>query len=469
MKRGNIIPVIIDIIPLRRIAATIRVIPEIAQQLSGILKRLRDPMIPGRPTTAYAAVRCIGMTLLIIALQFEQAHALELSGHVKPQLTVVNIPSKSLLQDFSDDPAIDTNLDLRLNLSDSSGQWSWRSDYQMLAGQGDQLELRQQYPNLGFNPVTFADDRKRVFDLSHRISDQDDRVVTLRLDRLYLGHSSDKTVFKAGRQAVSWGNGLIYNPVDFFNPFDPTAIDTEYKTGDDMLYAQYLLDSGDDVQAVLVGRRDEDDDVSADDSSLAFKYHRFSEAHEFDLLVAEHYNESIVALGGSIDIADAIWRGDIMLTDTGDERFTSAVLNWSYSWIAWNKNTSATLEYFHNGFGIDDGDYSPAALADNPELVTRIERGELYTLGENYLAAAATIELTPLWMLTTSIFRNLDDNSTLLQVFSQHDLQQDLQLLLALNLPTGSDGSEFGGIDSDIDNRTLAVGTSLFAELAWYY
>jgi len=88
--------------------------------------------------------------------------------------------------------------------------------------------------------------------------------------------------------------------VVFFNPFDPAAIDTEYKTGDDMLYAQYLLDSGDDVQAVWVGRRDQDDDVDADVSSLAFKYHRFSEASEFDLLVAEHYDESIVALGGSI-------------------------------------------------------------------------------------------------------------------------------------------------------------------------
>ncbi|MDH3634595.1 MAG: hypothetical protein OES20_07805 [Gammaproteobacteria bacterium] len=409
------------------------------------------------------------MTLLITALYFEGVHALELRGHFKPQVTAVNIPGKSLLQDFSDDPAIDANLDLRLNLSGGSGQWSWRSDYQLIAVKGDQLELRQQNPNLGFNAVTLADDEQRVFDLSHRISDQDDRVITHRLDRFYLSHTSNKTVFKIGRQAVSWGNGLIYNPVDFFNPFDPAAIDTEYKTGDDMLYAQYLLDSGDDVQVVWVGRRDEDDDVDADVSSLALKYHRFSEASEFDLLVAEHYDASIVALGGSIDIADAIWRSDIMLTDTGDEHFTSAVLNWSYSWIAWEKNTSVALEYFHNGFGIDDGDYDPVALADNPELLTRIERAELYTLGENYLAAAATIELAPLWVLTTSIFRNLDDNSTLLQVFSQHDLQQDLQLLLALNLPTGSDGNEFGGIDSGIDTRTLAVGASLFAQLAWYY
>ena len=57
----------------------------------------------------------------------------------------------------------------------------------------------------------------------------------------------------------------------------------------------------------------------------------------------------------------------------------------------------------------------------------------------------------------------------LLQLFSEHNLQQDLQLLLALNLPSGSDGSEFGGIDSGVNDRSIEVGTSLFAQLAWYY
>ena len=74
-----------------------------------------------------------------------------------------------------------------------------------------------------------------------------------------------------------------------------------------------------------------------------------------------------------------------------------------------------------------------------------------------------------LWQLTTSLFRNLDDDSMLLQLFGRHDLQQDLQLLLALNLPYGEEGSEYGGIDSAIDDRPLSIGTSVFAQLAWYF
>ena len=405
--------------------------------------------------------------ILLLTIACAPAWAYDLRGHFKPQATALDIPGDSALQDLSADPATDLGFDLRLNFSGGAGNWSWQTDYQLLARQGDQTELLLEDSIPGFGGGAVVEDDHRLLDLSSVIREGDDSLVAHRLDRLYLGHTSDKTVFKIGRQAISWGNGVIYNPVDFFNPFDPAAIDTEYKTGDDMLYAQYLLDSGDDLQAVWVGRRDDDGDVSSDVSSLAAKYHVFSGSSEIDLLVAEHYDSRIAALGGSIDIADAIWRGDLMLTDEDGEQFTSAVLSWSYALLAWERNLSTTVEYFHNGFGIDDGNYD--ALAQNPQLVTRIERGELFTLAQNYLAAAATIELTPLWLFTTSIFANLDDDSTLLQVFSQHDLQQDLQLLLALNLPYGDDGSEFGGIDTEVYEDPLSLGASLFAQLAWYF
>ena len=406
---------------------------------------------------------------LVMTLTAGDALAFELRGHAKAQVNLADLPDDSLLRDFSDDPIADSSLDLRLNYSERRHGWNWRADYQLLAAQGDRLELSRRSGLTGFSGNLSPEDDQRLFDLTHRISEDDDRIVSHRLDRFYLGHTTDKSVINFGRQAVSWGNGLVYNPVDFFNPFDPAAIDTEYKTGDDMLYAQYLRDSGDDLQAVWVLRRDDDDDLSGERSSLALKYHGFADSIEYDLLLAEHYDDAIFALGGALDFAEAVWRGDLVFTDTPDDAYLSAVLNWSYSWVAWHKNLSASLEIFRNGFGIDDGDYGPAALANNSELLQRVQRGELYTLGENYFAAAATIELAPLWLLTTTLFRNLDDDSMLLQVFSRHDLQQDLQLLIALNLPAGDRGSEFGGIDSGVPGRPLGVAESLFLQLAWYY
>ena len=290
-----------------------------------------------------------------------------------------------------------------------------------------------------------------------------------RLDRLHVGYAGDKAVARIGRQAVSWGNGLIYTPMDFFNPFDPAAVDKEYKTGDDMLYGQYLVDNGDDLQAVWVIRRNLDGNVSKDVNSIAAKYHGFSGETEFDILIAEHFDDSIFGLGALSNIGGAVWRGDLTLTNTQSDTVTSAVTSLSYSWISWGHNVSGILEYFYNGFGIDDGNYSPEVLADNPELVERILRGELFTLGRQYIAASAMFEMTPLWLLTPNIFLNASDGSLLAQLVSSYDVKQDIQILAALGLPIGSEGTEYGGIDSGIPGKPLSFGASLFVQLAVYF
>ena len=161
-------------------------------------------------------------------------------------------------------------------------------------------------------------------------------------------------VARIGRQAVSWGNGLIYTPMDFFNPFDPAAVDKEYKTGDDMLYGQYLKENSDDLQAVWVIRRNLDGNVSKDVNSISAKYHGFAGETEFDILIAEHFDDSIFGLGALSNIGGAVWRGDLTLTNTQSDTVTSAVTSLSYSWISWGHNVSGILEYFYNGFGQAD-------------------------------------------------------------------------------------------------------------------
>ena len=415
----------------------------------------------------------ISITLLaliaIVSATAEAATDFDYNGHLKYQSLATDYPSNSRFQTITDDPAWDNNADLRLNFSTYTASWSLHADYQLLAKTGDAVTRQQQNLGLGFTSQFIADDETRLMDLTHIISEDNDSIIAHRLDRLYINFSSNKTVFRAGRQAISWGNGLIYNPMDFLNPFDPAAIDKEYKTGDDMLYAQYLFDSGNDLQAVWVGRRNNAGDIDAKVASSALKFHIFLDDYEFDVLLAEHFDHRVFGLGVVANAGGSIWRSDILATDVGDKTFVSAVINFSYSWVAWNKNVSAVVEYHRNGFGIDDGDYSPPNLSTQVELVQRLQRGELFTLGQHYLALSATIELGPLWLFTPSIFTNLDDDSLLLQLFSQHDLKQNLQLFIAVNFPIGDDGTEFGGIDSDILNRPLSVGESVFVQLAWYF
>ena len=59
---------------------------------------------------------------------------------------------------------------------------------------------------------------------------------------------------RIGRQAVTWGNGFLFNPMDLFNPFAPTQIDRDYKIGDDMIFTQFPLKQTGDLQLLYVPR-----------------------------------------------------------------------------------------------------------------------------------------------------------------------------------------------------------------------
>jgi len=391
------------------------------------------------------------------------------NGHIKYRSILTDYPSDSLFQEFIDDPAWDNAANLRLNGTAQKDAWSGRIDYQLFTLHGDSIKFFQQHPGLGLLPGGVPDDRFRVMDLTHIINESDGSVTGHRLDRFYFDHIAEQTVVRVGRQAISWGNGLFYNPMDFFNPFDPAAIDKEYKTGDDMIYGQYLQQSGNDWQAVWVGRRDLQGDVTSRVTSTAAKYHAFIGEFEVDALLSQHYDDPTAAIGGVANAGGGIVRGDIVATNAETDNFLSGVLNYSYSWIGFDKNMSGAVEYFHNGFGISDGDYSPSNLARHPELVKRLARGELFTLAQNYIAAGVTIEMSPLWLFTPTLFTNLDDRSALLQLLSLHDIKQDMQLILALNLPYGKTGTEFGGIDSGVPGRPWSVGASAFLQLAWYF
>ncbi|MCW9018140.1 MAG: hypothetical protein OQJ89_14315 [Kangiellaceae bacterium] len=313
-------------------------------------------------------------------------------------------------------------------------------------------------------------DDARLFDLTSVISDEGKRILFHRLDRLSVRYTTTNFVFRFGRQAVSWGNGLVFQPMDIFNPFAPTAIDKEYKTGDDMLYMQYLLDSGDDVQTVIVPRRDIiNNKIEAQQSSFAVKYHTIYGTTDIDLLISQHFDDNVVGIGFAADWKGSVLRGDLVRAWNSNESALSGVVSINYSWIWGGHNVSGFLEYFHNGNGIDDGDYSPAALAVNPALTNRLARGEIFTLGQDYLAGGLTVELTPRWLFNPLLINNMNDHSWLTQWNATFDWQQNLTLLLGANLPLGNKGTEYGGIPGSMPDVYNGGGRSAFVQLAYYF
>ena len=381
----------------------------------------------------------------------------EPGGHAKMRAVGQSFPEDSLFREAVGSSALDVTAELRLKLNVRKDRWTFDAAWQLVGLSADTLPISG-----------LPGDDRRLFDLTDVITESRNDALLHRLDRLWVGYASETTVLRFGRQALSWGNGLFYAPMDLVNPFDPAAIDTEYKSGDDMVYVQYLRASGDDVQAAWVVRRNAlTGNVESDEATMAVKYHGFAGEGEYDVLVAQSYGDPVIGIGAGRGIGGAVWSTDLVITDTDLDTYAQFVTNIAYSWTWGGKNMSGMLEYYFNGFG--QRRYDPASLAGNPDLLRRIARGELFGLGRHYLAGSVMIEMSPLWTLTPVLLANLRDPSALVQLTTNFSLGDNLSLLGSLGVPIGANGTEFGGIESPVPGRYLSSDGGVFLQLAWYF
>jgi hypothetical protein len=352
----------------------------------------------------------------------------EIVGHTKIRLVGQSYPDSSLFRDLVGSSSLDAAGELRLNFATKGEQWSFHTDYQLLALHSE------------FLPAGLPNDDRRLFDLTKTLTTGNNSASLHRLDRFWIAYTGEKVVARFGRQALSWGNGLFFAPMDLINPFDPTTIDTEYKTGDDMLYMQYLRDDGDDLQGAVVFRRNVvTGDVERDEGTVALKYHGFAGEREYDVLVAENYGDIVIGVGGAGSVGGAVWRGDIVVTDADDDSYVELVTNLSYSWIWGGRNVSGMAEYYYDGFD------------------------------RHYVAGSLTIEVSPLWIVTPTVVSNVNDPSAMLQLVTSYSLADNMTFLGSLNVPLGANGTEYGGPESGIQSRYLSFDVGVFAQFAWYF
>jgi hypothetical protein len=399
----------------------------------------------------------------------------EFGGHIKSRLSAQAFPEGSIFRDLSGGHTQDLNNELRINFDADTANWKLDTDAQIIALYGDSVETTRELENpIPQFDVLFGrlpNDDRRWWDLTHIHEDENNTAVLSRLDRLALSYTGKSTFFRFGRQALSWGNGLFYSPMDIVNPFEPTQVDTEYKAGDDMLYGQYLQENGNDLEGSYVVRRDPlTGEVERNQSTYATRYNGFRGMAEYNLMLAMHYDEWMTGFGVSFDAAGAVWRSDLVLSDTDtDGLISQLVVNSSYSWMWADKNVTGSAEYFFNGFGRSDGCYTTQCLEQSPELLTRVARGQLYNLGRHYLGGSITMEITPLFTLTSNQFWNLSDGSGLFQLVTRNSLGNNLDLLSALGIPMGPVGSEYGGLEALDSGQSFSTDMHVFMQLAWYF
>ncbi len=407
-------------------------------------------------------------------------------GHLRGQLLSAWPSSDSLDHRAEGGAWIDSAAEFRLKNHLFFGDWgTLEIHYELLAARGETRENRRalgrqlsvgggggnsSFPLVAGASGVLADDR-RLLDLSQTLGEGDEWVVSHRLDRLALSvRSEGDQSIRIGRQALTWGNGLLFNPLDLFNPFAPTDVIRDYKVGDDMALVRSPLGETGELQAVYVPRRNPvDGDVSWEESALGARYHFSRGENEFDLLAGWNHENRVIGAGVAGYLGGAAWRADLSHTwlpsESGRDGHWSGVVNLDYSWMAWGRNAYGFLEFFHGGLG--DDDYAEATT--DPDLVDALARGERFTLGRNYLAGQVRWEAHPLLNFFVTAIQNLDDPSGVVQPRFVWSMTQRLELLAGANLHWGGADSEYGGFSVPGLPGEIAPASGVYGWITGYF
>jgi hypothetical protein len=391
----------------------------------------------------------------------------DMAGQVNLRAGYNALDSDNVLADAVGESYTTASAELRLMPEFRRGNTSAALHYELIA-------LRSELPGaatgLPLAGVAWPDDDTRVFDLTHVLSRQEEFIAYHRLDRLAFTHSAGWGSLTVGREAVTWGNGLVFNPMDLFNPFAPTDVQRDFKVGDDLVLLS--LSPGEwnratELQLLVVPRRpSREQGLRASESSFALKAHRVGDSLEWDLMAALHYDEPVIGFGTIGNLGMAVWRWDATLTFATDgHRYFSTVTNIDYSWNWKGLNYYGSLEFHYNTIGSTDYDQ----LWENPPLLERLARGEMHTIGRCYLSGALQVELHPLLNLHLLAICNLLDPSAALLPRLVWSVRQDLELTAGASLNLGGSGTEFGGLPLPGGSGELAPSNQAYLWLTAYF
>ena len=124
-----------------------------------------------------------------------------------------------------------------------------------------------------------------------------------------------------------------------------------------------------------------------------------------------------------------------------------------------------TFVRYYNSLG--ESDYTEAL--QKPELIERLGRGELFTLGRYYLNAHLRFELHPLFNLFLTVICNAQDPSGILQPRAVWDVAENFQVTLGGNISFGARGTEYGGFRLPGTSLVNRSAPSIFLWATWYF
>lgn len=326
---------------------------------------------------------------------------------------------------------------------------AWGAHYEAALHWGDTVKLRKRMEEEDVGDVFGSvGERRRFMDLEDEIFDDEAETMNHGFERLWVRLEPDPRLqLTVGRQAVSWGSGLIWSPVDLFAAFSPTEIDREEKLGVDVV--RLVLQPHPNLSVDVVGEPldcDEHWTANGDDSSLAARLG--THLGEYDLHLCGGAVQSDLVLGGDFSgyLGDAGFHGEALRTwvdESGQRDYFRGLLGIDYAFAAaWNPYVA--VEYFYNGLGEDDPDDYAARRAESS--VQRVfERGIAYNVGRDYLGGTFRVQPNALWTVQATTLANLRDGSFREFATLAWSAAENFDLIVGADVGLGPATGEFAG------------------------
>ena len=398
----------------------------------------------------------------VVAAPFRAvAEDVKIRGHAKLYLSTYEVSSTTAAAAGIPRSFVDESTDFRLIAEHHAESVSSELHLQFdsLSTRFPQKDSnRDSFQPITITPAALPNDQLRFIDMTYDTdngdqSRADDPSVTssLHVDRSNMAVGGAGAGLKIGRQTISWGDGIVFSVLDLVAPFTPTAIDREYKAGDDGVSGRFSISQTSDVEIYQILRRDiNDHEVSFGSSVLAGKFRqRLSDgehAYSADLVVAEKYNDPLAGAGLTGDLGGFVGRVDTAVTwIDSDSAYTSLIANIDRGFIIDEMNWYGFLEYYRNGFGKDDLEEQ---LSFQP-LTDGLRRGDIFVTENDYIAPGLRVELSARHQIQATTLLNLRDGSGIFQPQYLFLYAEQLEFTLLGTVPFGGPGTEFGGIEVD--------------------
>ena len=255
-------------------------------------------------------------------------------------------------------------------------------------------------------------------ELSWRMEDTD-LFLQGRTDRLFAQATVGQSTIRLGRQAISFGHGMVFNPMDLVQPFSIATIDNEYKAGIDALRVERYFGMAGQITGVVAyaGSWDVEGLTAVLNANGTFGW---TDISVFGGMVR---SDRVIGTGVASSIGAVGLHSDVTLTipDSEEDPFVRLTTG---AFLRPFDTSSVTMEYYFQSLGADSAEkYLDFAQSD------RYARGELWVMGQHYLSLAWAQEMTALSSASIAFIGNVVDASMLLSPSLSLSVSDDVQLV----------------------------------------